>query len=364
LVALRAVSEIDAIAEGLAMFYSEECWHSEAIGLFQQAIDWLAAQPQRTSEEDLLLTRLFWIQGALYVQIGEIERAEQLELSCLKLAQQLGEPLLIARAYYWLTKICVARSELDKALGCAQDGLALFQTLGDERGVANIHSMLGSIYARRGDYAASTRHYQAALAYLRQQEDFSSLVTLLAAVGENALLVGDFIEARARLEEALRFREHLGGLVSLPGVRLNLGIVAEAEGRYAEAESYWQASIAAARKLGPEHRAGARLVGRNLNRLAALRLIEGDLAAAQQLAGEARAIYEQLGERKALGMCLHLYGLVRQAQALPAAAHHYHDEAYKLAWEFGDRHELATALNYLGQNALQQYAAEPVAQTF
>ncbi len=352
LVALRAADEIDALFQGLAMFYSEESWHGEAISLLQQAVDWLEGQATRTPQEELLLTRLLWIQGALHVQIGENDRAEHLELRCLKLAQRLGEPRMIAQAYYWLTKICVARSELEQALHCAQDALAIFRTVGDERGVANIHSMLGGIYARTGDYAASTQRYRVALDYLRRQGDLSSLVTMLSAVGANAVVVGDFTQARAYLEEAHRLRERLGGLVSLPGIRLNLGIVAQAEGRYDEAERYWQACITAARKLGPEHVAAALQIGASLNHLADLRAIQGDFAEAEQLAGEARAIYERLGERKHVGMSLNIYGLVRQGQGLPAAAQRYHQEAYDLACEFDDIHGMATALNYLGQTAL------------
>jgi tetratricopeptide (TPR) repeat protein len=169
LVTMRAIAEIDAFAQGLAMFYSEESWHGEAIALLQQAVDWLEEEETRKPVEDLLLARLLWIQGALHVQIGEINRAEHLELRCLNLAQQFGEPPLIAKAYYWLTQICVARGDLAKALGCAQDALALFRSLGDERGVANIFSMLGGIYARTRDYAASNHNYQAALGYLRRQ---------------------------------------------------------------------------------------------------------------------------------------------------------------------------------------------------
>jgi tetratricopeptide (TPR) repeat protein len=351
-VALRAVAEIEAFHQGLAMFFSEESWHSEAIILLQQAVDWLEKTPARAVKEERLLSSLLWIQGALYVQIGELDRAETLELRCLRLAQKINEPLLIARASYRLTQIYSARSEVKTAMEHAQGALALFRSLGDERGVANICAMLGDIYGRAGNYAASTQHFQAALEFLRRQGDFSSMARVLSALGANAVTVGDFAQARAYLEEAQQLRERVGGLVSLPEILLNLGIVAEAGGQYAEAQGYWEAAVAAARKPGLDNAAAAHLVARSMNRLADLFCLQANYTGARQLAGEARAIYEKLGRRESTGMSLNTLGLIRQAQHALDDAEHTHCEAFAIAKEFDDHRGMATALNYLGQNAL------------
>ncbi|MCB0123982.1 MAG: tetratricopeptide repeat protein, partial [Caldilineaceae bacterium] len=237
LVAVQATAELDAFVQGLAMFFSEESRHSEAITLLQQALDWLNDLATLTTAQERLLARLLWTQGALCIQIGDFLRAERLEQDCLALAQQLDESHLVAKAYYRLTQVYVARNEFTRALACAQEGLALFRKLGDERGETNIYTMLGRIYSRTGDYPTSTQHFQAALAYLRRAQDFSSIILVLTAIGANAIKAGEYTQAQTHLQEAYRLRKQVGGLVSLPEILLHLGIVAEAAGEYTQAEA-------------------------------------------------------------------------------------------------------------------------------
>lgn len=271
LVATGATAEIQVLAQGLAMFYSEEGRHREAITYMQRALDWLWGLSARTTLEDRLLTHLLWIQGALYVQIGEFVRAEALVRSCLDFAQRLNEPVFVAKGYYWLTRICIERDDLNSALAYAQDGLALFHALGDERGVANINAMLGRIYSRTQDYATSTQYFHAALAHLRRSEDYSSMAQVLTALGANAVAAGDFIEADAYLQEAYTLRMQVGGVVSLPQILLYRGMVAEATGDNARARTLWEAGIAACRQFGPGNTAAVRLAAELSDRLGHLR---------------------------------------------------------------------------------------------
>jgi tetratricopeptide (TPR) repeat protein len=110
-------------------------------------------------------------------------------------------------------------------------------------------------------------------------------------------------------------------------------------GRYAEAETYLQESLAIAREIGDKP-----MVARVLQPLGLASLGRGDLGAARMHSEEALSLAEELGNKRELAAALNALAQLHRAEGAPNTAQPLYERALALARELKDRESIAIAL--------------------
>jgi predicted ATPase len=149
----------------------------------------------------------------------------------------------------------------------------------------------------------------------------------------------DYPAARARHEESLAIRRHLGDRRGVAASLGNLGIVALDQGDLASARAMHEESLAIARELG--NRNG---IARSLGNLGMVASAERDFEAARALFEECLAMLRELGDKGGIAIGLHSLGGVAFEQADLAAAKAYYDESLKILAELGNRVRISYSL--------------------
>ena len=133
---------------------------------------------------------------------------------------------------------------------------------------------------------------------------------------------------------------------TLAEVYNRLGIVADSQGDYAAARTYYQDSLALEKELGD--RSGIATTLMNLGNVV---LRQGNYAAARTYYQDSLAIKKELGDRLGIAQVLGSLGSVAASQGDDAAARIYYQDSLAISKELGDRSGIATTLMNLGNVA-------------
>jgi tetratricopeptide (TPR) repeat protein len=99
----------------------------------------------------------------LAVQVGDVDRAEELATQALELAERLEEGASVAEAHVWLGRIADSRGDharVDREFDAAIHG---FDTLGMRERLLNTHGVYAEALERRGELARAYVHMKEAL---------------------------------------------------------------------------------------------------------------------------------------------------------------------------------------------------------
>lgn len=196
----------------------------------------------------------------------------------------------------------------------ADECLSDSRALGDVAATAATLNLLGCIAQETGDYPLARTHLQEAIELWREL-DHPKLAVTQGNLAEVELQLGDADVAAALSEEAITRFRGLGLSYQLTGNLARLGEIRLTEGDPVRARSVLDESLA----LSRTHR-NALVEGRALHGLALVAEVEGDLAEAGRLAGEALTRQHQIGHRPGLAASLEvLAGLVVSADATLSA---------------------------------------------
>ena len=207
--------------------------------------------------------------------------------------------------------------EFPRAAAAAREARGIFEELGDADGAAEAASHEGLVAANLGDYDRGAALLGAALARARERGDWVRVEHYARDLGVVAFARGDLAEARARLEEsrALAERHHLGPLAALGLLRL--AALDRLEGDYPRAQARLEALRRSAALIGGP---GGPSASQDL-----LALELGSLARAEGRFAEARAHLHgalrrlhQRGEGALLRAAVCLAGLLEVARGEPA----------------------------------------------
>ena len=156
-----------------------------------------------------------------------------------------------AKAAIGLATIARQQVQLDTAQRYASEALGQYEAAGDDPGIANALGQLGAIAVGSGDNDAGAAYLDRALDILRPMAgEKSRLSFVLVARGVIDHLAGDLDGAKARYSEALDVGSELGNKDSIATALVNLGEIAEAEGRVEDAYGHYRDSLALYAALG------------------------------------------------------------------------------------------------------------------
>jgi len=251
------------------------------------------------------------------------------------------------------------RGESQQALRYYEEALELRRAGEDAAAIARDLNQLGNLRHRMGQYAEAVACYRQALDGMRALGDLAaaggprSLAATLNNLASTLLRLGELAEARGLFEECLERFRALGDEARISDVLANLGLLAQAEGRWPEAERCYREVLDCKRALGDP--AGA---SNCLTNLAHLSIARGRYQDALAHSDESQALLAGAGIDGTLAPALVTRGLalleLHRLEEARAAA----EEAEALARRAQADDQRAEAEALRGQLALATAAAE------
>lgn len=226
------------------------------------------------------------LRGILRNDEGAYDDALEAHRRARELAEQLDDDTLRAQAERQIAAIHGRRQQLEQAVTHAAQAIAIYERLGDRVSLEKMRSNLAFIYVQ-------TRQFQAAIDAGRPAYDFFIAVRdpYFAAVTGANLAEASF--ELGDLDGAARFATEvldLGDRFAAPYARFTLGQIEMARARPAAAAAHFAASMQLAKKNDDPY-----MVAYAQRALGQAHQAAGDLAAAAQHAGDALALFRQLG---------------------------------------------------------------------
>jgi tetratricopeptide (TPR) repeat protein len=154
---------------------------------------------------------------------------------------------------------------------------------------------------------------------------------------------GQYAEAATYYQQSLVLYREIGDRVGEADSLFRLGYVAHEQEQYAEAEGYYLQCLPIYQELGDSHDEAA-----TLNNLGVVAADQERYAEAEHLYQQSLAIYQEIGEHHDAANTLNNLGNATRAQERYAEAEEYYLQSLALYREVGDLQSQAKVLNNLG----------------
>jgi tetratricopeptide (TPR) repeat protein len=205
--------------------------------------------------------------------------------------QLLDDQLVFARCTTYLGYMHYFQGDFAEAEKCARRASLVVDELEPSYQLASVRRLQGYLATARGAHKDAVGLLNESLALMRQMKSAHGTSRVLGDLGELAYRTGDYAAAERHLSESLSIAEtHNDRTEIIRGLR-HLGELARLDGRCEEARTYYRQSLVAAQETGWWDELGQVKHG-----LAQLEWQCGNHELANELALEALAIYEQLGQ--------------------------------------------------------------------
>lgn len=257
-------------------------WAVRALELAQRSLDARAEQ------------RAAHLRGAIAWQRGAVDEAEEHFQRALELARALGDAEAQARAFNNIGILQHLRVSPEAALASYQPALAAYQQAGNARGMAETHHNMAISWRALGNAPRARDADDEAVRLALQAADPTLLGLTLAGRAEAHLMMGDHALAAAELAQATAAYAHVRFTAGIPEVKRVQAAVARAREDLPTAARLLQEARELSRVGVPLHTQAEieRDLGDTLDAL-------GDAAGARAARERARALFRQLGARRA-----------------------------------------------------------------
>lgn len=186
----------------------------------------------------------------IYLQKGDLDKAEDIFLRSLKIAKRFGWKKGIAIVYTNLGVLYRKKSDLDRAEEMHRASIHITKSLGMGEGKPGDYSGLGSIYLIRGDFEKSEQMHIKSLRINERLDDIRGVAIDCGNLGANYIKRGDLDKAEGMLQRALEIDERLGRLEGTANHCSNLGRIYEERGDVLKARNYWERALDVFNSIG------------------------------------------------------------------------------------------------------------------
>jgi predicted ATPase len=284
---------------------------------------------------------------------GEVEQTRDRHAGYVVMLAEEAEPQLAgAEQKLWLDRLEREHDNLRAALQWVL-----------ERGEAGMAARLGGALWR---FWWMHGHLREGRAWLEQVLGMSQIGSPKAAwakachgAGVLADEQGDYAQARSFYEASLTLRRRLGDRQGMASSLNSMGVGAYYQGDYVRAQALFEESVALKWELGD--RSG---IAGSLANLAVARSAQGDYVQARALYEESLALFQELGDRSGIALTLANLGAVALDQHDPGAARPLFVESLALFQELGDQDGIAECLEGLAGVAGEHGRAAQAARLF
>jgi len=311
------LAQIVDMTEGLSFLYPDRMGLLEESRVqFERAATALATDDP-AGEQGIVYGQVLTAQGIAEWDCGHEEKARTLMHTGIDILRRMDAPKPVMAA-----SLCfgsVAADDLAAKEQITEEFMAIARELGEEWRIAHGLNQLGFIYFFHSHFEQGRSCGQQLLT--TAQKIGNSILMGLAhlLLGEIAITVDDHKTARQHLEEAVQF---FGNFYPLRRTRCLwlLGVVEWAQGRYDNAERYYQENLQFLARIGLENFS----IAHNLIGLALVAQARGNHAEAQRLAGECLTVWQELENLEGIAGTLVTMGyLAAQRGDTEEAIQHY-----------------------------------------
>ena len=260
--------------------------------------------------------------ASLALQEGKAEKAMALLQDSLKTAQQSASTGQVALIHSSLGTVCESLGRSEEARKYYEASLAINEKTGFKKGMASDYLNLGFFaYFYEGDTGMAEDCYKKSLSIYEEINDYYGVITVLDLLGSLYKSRGDKNKALENFNRALDVAHTHGYMVEEQDVKYRLGYYKLLLGDIKNGYSDMEQCADFFRKNGmPSNLADI------LSYLGSISIVNlGDSDKAEKQMKEARALYEQMGNRKGLLQCSLL-------EASIAADRDHYDEAQKILY--------------------------------
>jgi serine/threonine protein kinase/tetratricopeptide (TPR) repeat protein len=180
-----------------------------------------------------------------------------------------------------LGDICVAQEKLEEARISYLDSLSLYQEISNKSGIVEVLNRLGNVAYELHDEDSANNYFQESLNLSRNSGDQWTMTGALqyATTASDMMDTSEFEQISNHLERSLREYESQSNHTGIANVLVDLGIAAEASGKYEVAEDYFNRSLAIRQTLKVD-----KDLATIYNHLAKLKLAQSDTESALKFA--------------------------------------------------------------------------------
>ncbi|HEU0029494.1 MAG TPA: tetratricopeptide repeat protein [Kofleriaceae bacterium] len=311
--------------------------NERAIRLFDRALACIG-------DSDLAARIHIWHDlGSVYELIGDFEAALGAFERMLRLSWVAASKTKAAVAFNKMGRVWRRKGDLKLALEYLERGLELFRAAGDQRGIAASLDDIGKSLLMLGRYDEAHAKITEALARRGKHGDKRAIATSLSRLGDVQQERGNYDSAYTCHQEALELRRQAGDRWGVVVSQNNLAALQFELGELGEARAGWLAALPDAEAIG-----ALPLCALILTNLGELALVENKLEEARSRLENALEIIEDIEDRGLESDCCRHLAQLEKLQGQTAAAQELAERALQVAKKAGLREKEAQAYLTLG----------------
>lgn len=274
---------------------------------------------------------------------GRWESAVEHASRLARVARDAGDPGLEAEAHLVLGRIAQRRDAHEEAVRTLSEALRLADAVGASRVACEAECLIGSSLLRQGRGTEALERFGAVASRAERSGDDLWRARAGEATGRVYVRQGRSADAIPLLEQAAAAYERLRAEEDLPRTYVNRGSASYELGR-PDALAWFEKAVEAARRV-----ADVRMEAYGMSSAAAPLIEGGEVRKAEQYLRRAREIFDDLGERSAIGGVELNFGNAYAAQGRWTDAEEAFDRALRIAQDTGRRALAATVHLNRGQ---------------
>jgi tetratricopeptide (TPR) repeat protein len=175
--------------------------------------------------------------AAMYYQMGELARAEQVFLQTMKQFREIGNLDGVATVMSNLGGARFSQGDLIQAKKYFEDAIPNYQAVEDHEGVALALNNLGDVSRQSGELDAAKINYDQGMVTARQIDNKSAEAYVLSGEGDVLYDRGELAAARKSYEESFALRTQLGEKQAAGETQVAMALISIDEHYAADAEN-------------------------------------------------------------------------------------------------------------------------------
>lgn len=221
--------ELPIINNALGILYRVDGQFNEALTVLDEGL-------KQVGKNKSLEALLYMNKGNTLSELMRLEDAATSYFKGLKIAESLQDTKNISQFYNNLGTLFKKAKQYEKAIDYNKKVLALTQKKGNKVGTGIAYDNLATIYDLAGKQDSVIGYRKKAIAQFEEIKDEVNLARSYHNLGHYYLLKNNLKAAKPNLELALKKRKQMGNPLDIASTETSLGILADKEKRFDEAE--------------------------------------------------------------------------------------------------------------------------------
>lgn len=227
--------ELPTINNALGILYRVDGQFNESLTVLDEAL-------KQVDKNKSLEALLYMNKGNTLSELMRLDDAATSYFNGLKIAESLQDTKSISQFYNNLATLFKKAKQYEKAIDYNKKALALTQKKGNKVGIGIAYDNLATIYDLAGKQDSVISYRKKAIAQFEEIKDEVNVARSYHNLGHYYLLKNNLKAAKPNLELALKKRKQMGNPLDIASTETSLGILADKEKRFDEAEKLFLAA--------------------------------------------------------------------------------------------------------------------------